>query len=146
LPAAQALAIANFKQRLPGWLPPHVQSDAERRQVFSDATSITGQTLLPGAKVSATGAFQLTARTNSILTASVTTVAPMVVNIDIAYGKSQSAATATIGAGATVNAVSATVSADAINDLNTSAGGYNLSLGKKIPFSGGLGVAVSNYS
>jgi WD40 repeat protein len=46
LPAARAQAIVDLKQRLPGWLPPHVLSDAERGQVFGDATSITGQTQL----------------------------------------------------------------------------------------------------
>ena len=31
-PVAEAQAIADLKQRLPGWLPPHVLSDAERGQ------------------------------------------------------------------------------------------------------------------
>ena len=43
LPAAQAEAIADLKQHLPGWLPPNGLSAAEREQALSDATSITGQ-------------------------------------------------------------------------------------------------------
>ena len=43
LPAAQAEAIADLKQHLPGWLPPNGLSTAEREQALSDATSITGQ-------------------------------------------------------------------------------------------------------
>jgi phage N-6-adenine-methyltransferase len=48
LPQAQAQAIAVLKRQLPGWLPPHVLSHAERNQVLNDATSITGQTLRKG--------------------------------------------------------------------------------------------------
>jgi len=44
LPAAQAAAIATLKQRLPGLLPPHVLTDAEKAQVIGEATSIVGQT------------------------------------------------------------------------------------------------------
>ena len=44
LPAAQAAAIATLKQQLPGLLPPHVLTYAEKAQVFGEATSIVGQT------------------------------------------------------------------------------------------------------
>ena len=44
LPAAQAAAIAILKQQLPGLLPPHVLTDAEKVQVIGEATSIVGQT------------------------------------------------------------------------------------------------------
>ena len=44
LPAAQAAAIAILKQQLPGLLPPHVLTYAEKAQVISEATSIVGQT------------------------------------------------------------------------------------------------------
>src|SRR5262249_6554296 len=40
LTAAQAQAIADLKQNLPGWLPPHVLSAAQTIQVLSDATLI----------------------------------------------------------------------------------------------------------
>ncbi len=46
LPAAQAAAIATLKQQLPGLLPPHVLTYAEKAQVFGEATSIVGQTQL----------------------------------------------------------------------------------------------------
>ena len=45
LPAAQAAAIATLKQQLPGLLPPHVLTDAEKAQVIREATSIVGQKL-----------------------------------------------------------------------------------------------------
>jgi hypothetical protein len=41
---AQAAAIATLKQQLPGLLPPHVLTDAEKAQVTGEATSIVGQT------------------------------------------------------------------------------------------------------
>ena len=41
---AQAAAIATLKQQLPGLLPPHVLTDAEKAQVIAEATSIVGQT------------------------------------------------------------------------------------------------------
>lgn len=41
---AQAAAIATLKQQLPGLLPPHVLTDAEKVQVIAEATSIVGQT------------------------------------------------------------------------------------------------------
>jgi hypothetical protein len=44
LPAAQARAIADLKQQLPGLLPPQVLSGAERDHVLGDATLIIGQT------------------------------------------------------------------------------------------------------
>jgi small GTP-binding protein len=44
LPTARSQAIANIKQQLPGLLPPHDLSVAERNQVLSDATFIIGQT------------------------------------------------------------------------------------------------------
>src|SRR5262249_25310424 len=44
LPAAQADAIRALKQQLPGWLPPHVLTSAEKDRVLSEVTSITGQT------------------------------------------------------------------------------------------------------
>ena len=43
---AQAAAIATLKQQLPGLLPPHVLTDAEKAQVIAEATSIVGQTTL----------------------------------------------------------------------------------------------------
>jgi hypothetical protein len=43
---AQAAAIATLKQQLPGLLPPHVLTDAEKNKVVGEATSIAGQTLL----------------------------------------------------------------------------------------------------
>jgi hypothetical protein len=42
LPTAQSGAITALKQRLPGLMPPHVLSDAERRQVLSAVTFIIG--------------------------------------------------------------------------------------------------------
>jgi putative DNA primase/helicase len=45
LPPAQAGAISSLKQRLPGWLPPHVLTPAEKAQVISEATAIVSQTL-----------------------------------------------------------------------------------------------------
>ena len=50
LPAAQAQAIAALKQQLPGLLPPHVLSDAERDQVLGEVTSIIGHTLAAGVR------------------------------------------------------------------------------------------------
>jgi len=44
LPPAQAQAILTLKQQLPGLLPPHVMTDAEKAQVLREATSIAGQT------------------------------------------------------------------------------------------------------
>jgi hypothetical protein len=44
LPGTQAGAISNFKQQLPGLLPPHELTSTEKDQVISDATSIVGQT------------------------------------------------------------------------------------------------------
>ena len=44
LPPAQAQAILTLKQRLPGLLPPHVMTEAEKAQVLSEVTSIVGQT------------------------------------------------------------------------------------------------------
>jgi hypothetical protein len=44
LPPAQAQAISTLKRQLPGLLPPHVLTDAERAQVLEAATSIVGQT------------------------------------------------------------------------------------------------------
>src|SRR5262249_9227158 len=40
LPPAQAGAVADLKQRIPGLLPPHALTDAEKAQVVSEATSI----------------------------------------------------------------------------------------------------------
>jgi hypothetical protein len=47
LPSTQAGAIRTLKQRLPGLLPPHVLTDAEKAQVIREATSIVGQTPWP---------------------------------------------------------------------------------------------------
>ncbi len=44
LPAVQPQAIFTLKQQLPGLLPPHVMTDAEKAQVLREATSIAGQT------------------------------------------------------------------------------------------------------
>jgi hypothetical protein len=44
LPGSQARAIATLKQQVPGLLPPHELTVAEKAQVISDATSIVGQT------------------------------------------------------------------------------------------------------
>jgi hypothetical protein len=41
----QAAAIATLKQQLPGLLPPHVLTAAEKTEVIREATSIVGQTL-----------------------------------------------------------------------------------------------------
>ena len=46
LPGTQAGAISTLKQQLPGLLPPHVLTSAEKAQVISEATSIVGQTQL----------------------------------------------------------------------------------------------------
>src|SRR5262249_38741724 len=45
LPPTQANAIATLKQQLPGLLPPHVLTAAEKAQVIAEVTSIAGQTL-----------------------------------------------------------------------------------------------------
>src|SRR5262249_53378041 len=45
LPSAQASAISNLKQQLPGLLPPLVLTGADKAQVITEATSIVGQTL-----------------------------------------------------------------------------------------------------
>ena len=42
LPATQAGAISTLKQQLPGLLPPHVLTTAEKAQLISEATSIVG--------------------------------------------------------------------------------------------------------
>jgi hypothetical protein len=44
LPGTQAGAISTLKQLLAGLLPPHVLTSAEKAQVLSEVTSITGQT------------------------------------------------------------------------------------------------------
>jgi hypothetical protein len=44
LPPAQAQAISALKQQLPGLLPPHVLTAAEKAQVLGEVTSIIGQT------------------------------------------------------------------------------------------------------
>jgi RNA polymerase sigma factor (sigma-70 family) len=44
LPHAQAQAILILKQRLPGLLPPHVMTEAEKAQILREVTSIVGQT------------------------------------------------------------------------------------------------------
>ena len=49
LPAAQAQAITNLKQQIPGLLPPHILTGSERAQVFSELTLITGHVLETGA-------------------------------------------------------------------------------------------------
>ena len=111
---------------------------------YADAEPTATAKLLPGARVTAGGAFELTAKTNTVLAASVLTVTPTAVNIDIAVGKTRSVATATVGAGASVTAGSAVVAANAVNSLATTAGGFNLSaLGAKA--SGGIGIAVTDY-
>jgi hypothetical protein len=43
---AQAAAVATLKARLPGLLPPHVLTDAEKAQVLAETASIVGQTLV----------------------------------------------------------------------------------------------------
>ena len=45
-PSTHARAISALKQQLPGWLPPHVLTRAEKDQVISEVTSILGQPLL----------------------------------------------------------------------------------------------------
>ncbi len=40
LPSGQISAITSLKQQLPGWLPPHVLSSAEREQVLSEVASL----------------------------------------------------------------------------------------------------------
>jgi hypothetical protein len=45
LPGAQAGAIAALKQQLPGWLPPHVLTAADKAQLIRQVTSIVGQIL-----------------------------------------------------------------------------------------------------
>ncbi|MFO0935895.1 MAG: VCBS repeat-containing protein [Gemmataceae bacterium] len=112
---------------------------------YADSEPTATAKILPGASIIASGDFQLTSKTNSILEASVLTVSPMVMNIDIAYGKSKSVSTATIDAGSKVTAASAYISSDADNSLQTSAGGYNLST-SNATVSGGVGIAVTNYS
>jgi hypothetical protein len=42
LPAAQAGAISNFKQQLPGLMPPYMLSSAEKTQVIREVISIVG--------------------------------------------------------------------------------------------------------
>src|SRR5262249_45461785 len=44
LPAAQAAAIATLKQQLPGLLPPHELTDAERAAVLRQVIAIVDQT------------------------------------------------------------------------------------------------------
>ena len=46
LPGTQAGAIATLKQQLPGLLPPHVLTDAEKAQVIAEARSIVGRTIV----------------------------------------------------------------------------------------------------
>ena len=58
-PATQAQAIADLKQHLPGWLPPHVLSDAETDQALSDVTLITGQTPTATLQIAAVDGYQL---------------------------------------------------------------------------------------
>ncbi len=48
LPPTQAGAISALKQQLPGLLPPHVLTGAEKARLVSEATSIVGQTRSPG--------------------------------------------------------------------------------------------------
>jgi hypothetical protein len=48
LPNTQAGAISRLKQQLPRLLPPHVLTDAEKAQVYDEATLIVGQTLNEG--------------------------------------------------------------------------------------------------
>ena len=45
LPRTQAAAISTLKQQLPGLLPPHVLTGAEKAQVITEVTLIVGQTL-----------------------------------------------------------------------------------------------------
>ncbi len=52
LPTADAQAISTLKQQLPGLLPPHVLTEAERARVLGEAMSIVGRTL-PGNPLSA---------------------------------------------------------------------------------------------
>ena len=47
LPSTQAAAISTLKQLLPGLLPPHVLTGAEKAQVITEVTSIVGQTRPP---------------------------------------------------------------------------------------------------
>jgi hypothetical protein len=49
-PATHAGAISALKQRLPGLLPPHVLTGAEKAQLASEATSIVDPTLLVASK------------------------------------------------------------------------------------------------
>jgi len=44
LPITQAAAISALKQQIPGLLPPHVLTDAEKARVITQATSIAGDT------------------------------------------------------------------------------------------------------
>jgi subtilisin family serine protease len=44
LPAARVAAVAALKRQLPGLLPPHAPTDAEKAQVIRDVESIVGQT------------------------------------------------------------------------------------------------------
>jgi hypothetical protein len=44
LPPTRAGAITNLKKQLPGLLPPHVPTSAEKAQVISETASIVGQT------------------------------------------------------------------------------------------------------
>jgi RNA polymerase sigma factor (sigma-70 family) len=51
LPLAQAQAILILKQRVPGLLPPHVMTDAEKSQILREVTSIVGQTRRPAERL-----------------------------------------------------------------------------------------------
>ena len=48
LPPAQAQSILSLKQQLPGLLPPHVLTDAEKEQMLRRVTSIVDQTSVVG--------------------------------------------------------------------------------------------------
>ena len=51
LPSGQISAITSLKQQLPGWLPPHVLSSAEREQVLSEVASIVNSPPFPPAGI-----------------------------------------------------------------------------------------------
>ncbi len=57
--AAQSSAIATLKQQLPGLLPPAVPTSAQRNQILSAVTSITGQTVIVPNLAAATNSISL---------------------------------------------------------------------------------------
>ena len=99
--------------------------------------------LANGVSIVAGGAFSMTADVTNTL--SVTTLVPAggSVNVSLAYGLGQSAASATVANGAAVQAASATISSSSTNSFSTQAiaAGFNQSGSAGV----GVGVAIGDY-